>query len=381
MKHKIMFLNFVILVSLFGCVLMINQVFAWTEPSASPPAGNVEAPINVSVNNQVKQGGLGILDIDPGVGYGLAVGSGTTGAIKTLNSKTNVEVNLNDNTDAIFIEGNKSSFKGINSQIDGINSYPGYFRNDNFYGVGINVIGKAAAATMFGDSYGLVVEAEKVGLYSKLKKSNILYSETKLNFFESGTNPIAVGAYNKKGNVEGYAELGLDGTGIRAGGKYFAGKFYGPVRVYDTLTTDKLIVNQDCTGCDGDLAEEMAKSGRVEAGDIVATDSDLKLIKASSRHKTVIGIISSNPSMTLNQNTEVDSAPVALSGIVPVNVNNENGSIEAGDFITASSVPGFGMKAVDSGTVVGKALEALDSRQGQIKIFVDLGWFGGTCKR
>ena len=32
--------------------------YAWTEPAGAPPAGNVNAPINVGPNTQTKQGDL-----------------------------------------------------------------------------------------------------------------------------------------------------------------------------------------------------------------------------------------------------------------------------------------------------------------------------------
>jgi len=43
-----------------SCILAlgINLVFAWTDPTASPPSGNVAAPINVSSTSQTKTGTL-----------------------------------------------------------------------------------------------------------------------------------------------------------------------------------------------------------------------------------------------------------------------------------------------------------------------------------
>ena len=95
-------------------------------------------------------------------------------------------------------------------------------------------------------------------------------------------------------------------------------------------------------------------------------------------------MVSTKPSLNLNDNIELNGAPLALSGIVPVNVTNENGAIRAGDFITASSVSGYGMKATSGGTVVGKALEDLKSERGQVKMLVAVSWFGGescACKK
>ena len=59
--------------------------------------------------------------------------------------------------------------------------------------------------------------------------------------------------------------------------------------------------------------------------------------------------------------------PVALLGIVPTKVSADNGSIQRGDQLVASATPGHAMR-VDTpppGTVLGKALEALDDGTSQ----------------
>ncbi len=52
-------------------------IFAWTDPSAAPPGNNIHTPLNVSDNDQVKSGKLGIATdaLDPL--YGLTVGNAT----------------------------------------------------------------------------------------------------------------------------------------------------------------------------------------------------------------------------------------------------------------------------------------------------------------
>ncbi|MBI3956552.1 MAG: hypothetical protein HY340_01015, partial [Candidatus Kerfeldbacteria bacterium] len=49
--------RFVALLFLIGAVLPSTAQAAWTEPTASPPGGNVAAPLNVSDNDQTKVGG------------------------------------------------------------------------------------------------------------------------------------------------------------------------------------------------------------------------------------------------------------------------------------------------------------------------------------
>ena len=56
-RKKIFQLTFSIL---FSTLLVIGLVYAWTAPSQNPPAGNVEAPINVSDSAQSKLGNFGL---------------------------------------------------------------------------------------------------------------------------------------------------------------------------------------------------------------------------------------------------------------------------------------------------------------------------------
>ena len=69
-----------------------------------------------------------------------------------------------------------------------------------------------------------------------------------------------------------------------------------------------------------------------------------------------------------------DRAPVALSGIVPCKVDADFGAIRVGDLLTVSSTPGHAMRSVDNapGTILGKALESLDSGKGVIRVLVML---------
>jgi hypothetical protein len=80
------------LLSVFGVltmsILLSYLVFAWTEPSQSPPQGNVPAPINVGPQGQAKEGGL-ILNTG-GAPYGLIVANGRVGiGTSTTSSITN----------------------------------------------------------------------------------------------------------------------------------------------------------------------------------------------------------------------------------------------------------------------------------------------------
>ena len=136
-----------------------------------------------------------------------------------------------------------------------------------------------------------------------------------------------------------------------------------------------------------DLAENYVSSQILEPGDVVVMegqDNTMAVIKSTSAYqKGLIGIISTNPGITLNSGAKTDNAhpniyPLALQGRVPVNVSSINGPIQAGDDITSSSIPGVAMKASQSGQIVGKALDSYSNSDpnavGQIMVFVNLSY-------
>lgn len=92
------------------------------------------------------------------------------------------------------------------------------------------------------------------------------------------------------------------------------------------------------------------------AGDIVkASDKGLTRTSIGFDNK-IFGIIQDNPLLVYR--TEAQGKPVVRSGIAQVNVTTLNGSIKYGDYITSSSVAGFGQKALESGYTLGIALAA-----------------------
>jgi len=69
----------------------------------------------------------------------------------------------------------------------------------------------------------------------------------------------------------------------------------------------------------------------------------------------LLGVVTTKPALLLGSNVE-NGVAVALVGRVPVIVNDQNGEIKKGDYITSSSISGEGMKATVAGMVVGRAL-------------------------
>lgn len=157
----------------------------------------------------------------------------------------------------------------------------------------------------------------------------------------------------------------------------------------------------DCNGSATDLAENFGSTeAGIEAGDLVAFDpnreaqevnikddydQDNKTTKAwvvktkKANDDNLIGVVSTNPNQLFGDDgvfTENENpVPVTLVGRVPVKVNSENGPIKPGDYITASSTPGVGMKATASSKVIGVALASWTDKDpkknGKIVVFVN----------
>jgi len=390
MKKIFFLLNIGILVIIFGVVFSLNYVFAWTEPISVPPQNNVPAPINVGKDAQIKIGTLGLLGENPSDLYGLSLANGKTASIKSINKTTLGTVEINNLTSGVFVNANKKLFSGIRSEVKGSGSIAGYFANNDLIGQGLFSLAVDTGAIIKGGNIGAYIESDNMGMVVKNDdfESNFSYTSPLIRF----AKPAGTGIYSKvtamgrknlgiypialvaEYDTLNYAELGQNGVGVLAKGAKYAGVFQGNVSV-----TGKLSVTGGCSGCAADLAEDVAKLEDVQGGDIVAM-KDLKVLKATKYDKTVVGVVSSQPFLTLSQ--KENGAPLALSGIVPVNVSNENGAILAGDFITASSVPGVGMKATEPGTVIGKALEDFNGKTGKIQLMVSLSYFPGlNCQK
>lgn len=115
---------------------------------------------------------------------------------------------------------------------------------------------------------------------------------------------------------------------------------------------------------DSELREGMFVRGVFKNGTISAEKSK------QAYDNQLLGVVSSTPAIVIEGGSVVfgsprvnskSKTPVALMGRVPALVNLENGPINVGDAITASSVSGIGMKATRSGKIVGFALESFNT--------------------
>ena len=168
------------------------------------------------------------------------------------------------------------------------------------------------------------------------------------------------------------------GTGCPA---FAAGRLY-----VDTAGTS----GADDPGDTFDLAEFFPASEAVGPGDVLSVDPTtlLRVHKSQNPYEhEIMGVASSRPALAIEEGwfsaggvTQTDPLKplVALVGRVPVKVTNENGPIAPGDALTASSTPGYAMRATQSGYVVGTALQSFNGERGSVRVFVNPGWFNGS---
>lgn len=127
-----------------------------------------------------------------------------------------------------------------------------------------------------------------------------------------------------------------------------------------------------------------------EPGDVlvIAESGDKRVTRSARAYDgAVVGIYSTRPGVLGADKggvTRIDEndIPVAIIGIVPTKVSTENGAISPGDLLVTSNLPGHAMKATPrlvegvelypSGTILGKALEGLESGTGVISVLVTL---------
>ena len=135
-----------------------------------------------------------------------------------------------------------------------------------------------------------------------------------------------------------------------------------------------------------DFAEMLPAVPGLEPGDVLVIGPDGLLTRSTRTYQSsVAGIYSTQPGFVGGQPVEGEldgHVPLAVLGVVPVKVTDENGAISPGDLLTSSSLPGHAMRAspltlsgvsfYPSGAILGKALEGWQAGIGVIRMLVVL---------
>ncbi len=134
----------------------------------------------------------------------------------------------------------------------------------------------------------------------------------------------------------------------------------------------------DLSSGSADIAERAAISESVRPGDVLALDPSAVAayrLSQTACSPFVAGVVSSDPGLVLGASGAYNQrALLALTGIVPVKVTNEGGSIQTGDLLVTSSTPGHAMRWSGPDpcpcSLVGKALEPMTGELGIILVLL-----------
>ncbi len=113
--------------------------------------------------------------------------------------------------------------------------------------------------------------------------------------------------------------------------------------------------------------------GEVNVGDIIIQVGNHYKRSFQEYQEGVVGVVVKDPALAIDP--QIDGTyPVLTSGEVLVNVNNSNGEINAGDYVTTSAIEGEGMKMSDSGFKLGIARQTVREfdENGKSKIIVQI---------
>lgn len=98
------------------------------------------------------------------------------------------------------------------------------------------------------------------------------------------------------------------------------------------------------------------KTPNLSTGTIIVHHNGQYSLSNEPYSKDLLGVITLKPAIEFSpSSTNEFSYPLVKNGVVEVQINGQGGPIQVGDLITSSSTPGVGMKAAQSGFVLGVA--------------------------
>lgn len=125
-----------------------------------------------------------------------------------------------------------------------------------------------------------------------------------------------------------------------------------------------------------DLSDKEAKDG-----DILIITPEKGIERTNIPYDIhLFGVLQDKPLVVFKRVDETGKA-VARSGVAQVNVTSANGPIKAGDGITSSETPGYGMKATLSGHIIGVATADFSEEKGQIPVALKIEYADLTTAR
>ena len=178
--------------------------------------------------------------------------------------------------------------------------------------------------------------------------------------------------------VRGLSTSGPGVTAITTTGNPFEAYTSSNRRFY-VSNTGSVFADGPYSGAGADFAELLPAKAGLEPGDVLVVDDDGQMTRSTeAAQDNVVGVFSTQPGFLGGADENGDNTgkvPLAVIGVVPVKVTNENGAIRPGNLLVTSSTPGHAMKAGPDrrvGTIIGKALAPFNRSSGVIQMLVVL---------
>lgn len=228
-----------------------------------------------------------------------------------------------------------------------------YF-NTNYTASGLITPNRAFFGASSGASNGLVI--------STLGAAPIIFA----------TGGAATG--NERMRIDGVGNVGI-GIAPSASHKL---QVSGNAHVTGTLTGGSIAATYQ------DIAEWVPATADLQPGDVVILNADQRnevMASVAAYDTRVAGVVSAQPGLSLGVASDAKEL-IATFGRVRVRVDATRAPIRAGDLLVTSDVPGVAMRSEpveingrkfhQPGTILGKALEPLESGQGTILVLLSL---------
>lgn len=268
--------------------------------------------------------------------------SGSNAFFNTGNGVGNVNIGLSNGSARLFVRGS-DTVDPLRVQVD----------NGTEFRVFAN------KAIVIGSNWGTPQpDALFIGATRTIVNDTLLMNGGRIKMSESGTMSFFTGTTEKvriDANVNGDGRVTTDELEI-VGGSDLAEYFDVSAALVEDIIPGKLV---SVKGDNGSLA-----------------------LSTTKRDRKVVGVISGangvKSGMFMGQKGSIANGdyPIALTGRTYVYATAENGPIEAGDFLTSSSKPGYAMKVKKmkkaQGAIVGKALTSLTDGEGFVLVLVNL---------
>jgi hypothetical protein len=285
--------------------------------------------------------------------------------------------------DAVYAENTTSSGTGVVGEASAASGNTFGVRGLNLSSGGTGVYGWAGSSTSGTDG-------RPYGVYGYSNKGHGVYGVTLGDWSNiSGVYGKAVfdhaNGVNGVNTAGGYGVRAESNTGVALAAKSADGNL---IEAWDLDPNDRrwYVRNDGEVYADGsfhsggaDFVEMLPAVEGLEPGDVLVVGSDGQLLRSSSTYDvSVVGVYSTQPGFIGGSDEEMENpgdVPLAVVGVVPVKASAENGPIAPGDLLTTSSTPGHAMKAGANptvGTVIGKALQSLETGTGVIRMLVTL---------